>query len=502
MPTIVDFPTIVKDAVDVFGELFANEPARRHFAEYLTGLIVAANKTVSGINGAFVVTTDQSCLNRWLNEVTWDVQALNDRRLAWLQGDPKTRYSPRGVIAIDNTLVDHAGKLIEDVGQACAAFHDETVRGVKAKRVQVDEIWSFTYAKQRNVASAKAAPDGAGDTWTWTGLDADSKLIISWHIGARDGYTARLFIDDLKSRLANRVQLTSDGHRAYLEAVEDAFIPFGEDFSGLGGGHAEDAGHQGVSFADHLHVAVFDAVVDHFDVVARAVGTDVGGAGDSTGDWFSGRRAGEGLAGFGVDFRGDGSPDGLNFFPGGDVAAGHEGGAEAGALFTAGDAGADEAEALFPEGLLAADGVGPQGVAAVDDDVVLLEKWHEAVDHGVGGLAGLDEDDDLAGAGEGGDELLQRLRADEAAGGVRVFGDDLDGFMAGADQGGIAGVRPFQALLQRAAQEAGQHAVALDDIERLDDAGAENVVPRGFEVIAELMPEFTGKRRDCASPAC
>src|SRR5215510_12485841 len=116
MPTIVDFPTIVKDAMDVFGDLFANEPARRHFAEYLTGLMVAEKKTVSGINGAFVVTTDQSCLNRWLNEVTWDVKALNDRRLEWLQGDPKTRYSPRGVIAIDNTLVDHAGKLIEDVG--------------------------------------------------------------------------------------------------------------------------------------------------------------------------------------------------------------------------------------------------------------------------------------------------------------------------------------------------------------------------------------------------
>src|SRR5262245_65185627 len=81
MPTIVDFPTIVKDAMDVFGDLFANEPARRHFAEYLTGLMVAEKKTVSGINGAFVVTTDQSCLHRWLNEVTWDVKALNDRRL-------------------------------------------------------------------------------------------------------------------------------------------------------------------------------------------------------------------------------------------------------------------------------------------------------------------------------------------------------------------------------------------------------------------------------------
>jgi DDE superfamily endonuclease len=116
MPTIVDFPTVVKDALDVFGDLFANEPERRHFAEYLTGLMIAEKKTVSGINREFVVTTDQSCLNRWLNDVAWDVTALNDRRLAWLQGDPKTRYSARGVIAIDNTLVDHAGKLIADVG--------------------------------------------------------------------------------------------------------------------------------------------------------------------------------------------------------------------------------------------------------------------------------------------------------------------------------------------------------------------------------------------------
>jgi hypothetical protein len=116
MPTIVDFPTLVKQAVEVFGDLFENEPARRHFAEYLTGLMVAERKTISGINREFAVTTDQSCLNRWLTETAWDVHALNDRRLAWLQQDSKTRYSLRGVIAIDNTLVDHAGKLIEDVG--------------------------------------------------------------------------------------------------------------------------------------------------------------------------------------------------------------------------------------------------------------------------------------------------------------------------------------------------------------------------------------------------
>ena len=116
MPTIVDFPTIVQEALTIFGDVFDTEAARRHFAEYLTGLMVAERKTVRGINREFVVTTDQSCLNRWLTEVSWDVQTLNDRRLEWLQRDPKTRYSPRGVIAIENTLVDHEGKLIEDVG--------------------------------------------------------------------------------------------------------------------------------------------------------------------------------------------------------------------------------------------------------------------------------------------------------------------------------------------------------------------------------------------------
>ena len=116
MPPTVDFPTIVKQALELFGEVFDNEPARRHFAEYLTGLMVAERKNVSAINRQFAVTTDQSCLNRWLVEASWDAAALNDRRLAWLQDNPKTRYSPRGVIAIDNTLVDHSGKLIEDVG--------------------------------------------------------------------------------------------------------------------------------------------------------------------------------------------------------------------------------------------------------------------------------------------------------------------------------------------------------------------------------------------------
>jgi IS1 family transposase len=114
-------------------------------------------------------------------------------------------------------------KLLVDAGKACEAYHDEHVRGVTAQRVQCDEIWSFCYAKQKNVATAKAAPEDAGDVWTWTALDADSKIIISYLVGGRDADYAREFMDDVADRLANRVQLTTDGHKAYLEAVEWAF---------------------------------------------------------------------------------------------------------------------------------------------------------------------------------------------------------------------------------------------------------------------------------------
>ncbi|MCP1551480.1 MULTISPECIES: IS1 family transposase [Methylorubrum] len=131
--------------------------------------------------------------------------------------------SIRAVTRLTGASKNTVSKLLVDAGKACAAYHDEHVRKVAAKRVQVDEIWSFTYAKQKNVAGAVAAPDGAGDTWTWTAIDADSKLVLSYFIGARDGECAAWFIDDLKARLTNRVQLTSDGHKAYLQAVEDAF---------------------------------------------------------------------------------------------------------------------------------------------------------------------------------------------------------------------------------------------------------------------------------------
>jgi IS1 family transposase len=113
--------------------------------------------------------------------------------------------------------------LLAEAGPVCEAFHDEKVRNVQSRRIQCDEIWSFCYAKAKNVATAKAAPPEAGDLWTWLGLDADTKLIVGYLCGGRDGGYAYEFMQDVASRLANRIQMTTDGHKAYLEAVEGAF---------------------------------------------------------------------------------------------------------------------------------------------------------------------------------------------------------------------------------------------------------------------------------------
>jgi IS1 family transposase len=131
--------------------------------------------------------------------------------------------SIRATSRIADVSKNTVNKLLIDAGKACAKYHDENVRNVKASVIKCDEIWSFTYAKQKNVAGAKAAPEHAGDTWTWTAIDSDSKLIVSYMVGGRDSEYAIAFMDDLRDRLSNRVQLTTDGHKAYLEAVEGAF---------------------------------------------------------------------------------------------------------------------------------------------------------------------------------------------------------------------------------------------------------------------------------------
>ena len=131
--------------------------------------------------------------------------------------------SLRAITRITGVSKNTLAKLVEDAGQAFSEYQDQTMRDLPCKRVQVDEIWSFVYAKQKNVAAAKAAPSDAGDIWTWTAICADTKLIPSWYVGKRDADAAFEFIGDLAGRLANRIQLTSDGHKPYLQAVEASF---------------------------------------------------------------------------------------------------------------------------------------------------------------------------------------------------------------------------------------------------------------------------------------
>jgi IS1 family transposase len=150
--------------------------------------------------------------------------------------DPKTRtqiinllcegMAIRAIVRVTGASKNTVAKLAVDIGQACAAYHDQHVRGLGSQRIQMDEIWSFVYAKQDHVKRAKSAPADAGDVWTWTAIDADSKLLVSWLVGDRTTDSALRFVDDVRSRLAGRVQITSDGHRPYLTAVDTVF---GED---------------------------------------------------------------------------------------------------------------------------------------------------------------------------------------------------------------------------------------------------------------------------------
>lgn len=131
--------------------------------------------------------------------------------------------SMRATARIADVAFNTVDKLFIEAGRACAAYQDKTLRDLQCKRLQLDEIWSFVYAKQKNVQTAKAAPQDAGDVWTWVAIDADTKLVPSWRIGDRSSQTGLAFVDDLAKRIANRVQITSDGHRAYLEAIEGVF---------------------------------------------------------------------------------------------------------------------------------------------------------------------------------------------------------------------------------------------------------------------------------------
>jgi IS1 family transposase len=131
--------------------------------------------------------------------------------------------SLRATARLADVSFNTTAKLFVDAARVCADYQDRKLRNLKCKRLQLDEIWSFVYAKQKNVHGAKSAPANAGDVWTWVAIDADTKLVPSWRIGDRSSQTAIAFTDDLASRLANRVQITTDGHKAYLEAIEGSF---------------------------------------------------------------------------------------------------------------------------------------------------------------------------------------------------------------------------------------------------------------------------------------
>ena len=134
--------------------------------------------------------------------------------------------SMRSISRVCDVSINTVAKMLADAGNVCMDFHDENVRGLRSKRVQVDEIWSFCAAKQKNVATMKVPVQGAGDVWTWIALDADSKLIVSFMVGGRDAMWADAVMRDVAGRIDRRVQITSDGLAVYVAAVDKAFDGF------------------------------------------------------------------------------------------------------------------------------------------------------------------------------------------------------------------------------------------------------------------------------------
>ncbi len=169
-----------------------------------------------------------------------------ERRIAVVQALVEGN-SIRATCRMTGTAKGTVLRLLAEIGEACAQFHDRTVRNIKAKRLQADEIWSFCHAKARNVPAHLEGTPGIGDIWTWVALDADTKLAITYLVGQRDAGEATVFMRDLVSRLARRPQLTTDGFPGYLEAVEKAFGWNGVDYAMLikqyGAGHETDRGY-------------------------------------------------------------------------------------------------------------------------------------------------------------------------------------------------------------------------------------------------------------------
>ena len=153
----------------------------------------------------------------------FSMNKLNTEKRAQLVALLVEGNSLRAISRISGVAFNTVLKFAADAGKAAAAYQDKVLRNLPCKRVQVDEIWAFCYAKDKNVPEHLQGKQGVGSVWTWVAIDADSKLNVSWLVGSRDADDANLFLDDLASRLKNRVQLTSDGHNPYLYAVDAAF---------------------------------------------------------------------------------------------------------------------------------------------------------------------------------------------------------------------------------------------------------------------------------------
>ncbi len=171
-----------------------------------------------------------------------NVNKLDRKTRAQILGMMVEGVSMRSITRLTGISKNTAAKLLANAGEACIAYHDENVRNVQSKRIQCDEIWSFCQMKEKNVPKAHKGEFGYGDVYTWTAIDPDTKLIASWLVGPRDARYAHEFIADLEGRLASRVQLTTDGHKAYLTAVESAFGA-NIDYAMLVKLYGEPAGH-------------------------------------------------------------------------------------------------------------------------------------------------------------------------------------------------------------------------------------------------------------------
>jgi IS1 family transposase len=153
----------------------------------------------------------------------FSMKKLNDKTRARILHMLVEGNSLRATARMGDVSRNTVDKLLCDVGSACLDYQDQALRNLPCKRIQCDEIWSFVYAREKNIPKDKRDQFGYGDVWTWTAIDADTKLVPCWHVGARDIPAAKAFIGDLAARLANRVQLSTDGHKPYLSAVKESF---------------------------------------------------------------------------------------------------------------------------------------------------------------------------------------------------------------------------------------------------------------------------------------